>query len=296
MAKDFYEVLGVSKNTAPDELKKAYRRLALQWHPDRNKDPQANERFKEINKAYEVLADPKKREMYDQYGEQAFTSQAAGGQGPFGAQTSAGRYGPFTYSYTSYGDSSPFGGVDFAGFSDPFEIFEQFFGGSPFRSARKEKPLYSLSLDFMEAVKGTTKTVEINGKKQTVKIPAGVDSGTRIRFADFSLVVEVQPNSNFKREDYDLITDIEVSYPQAVLGDIVTVPTIDEPVKLRIHPGTQPGSLIRLKGKGVPYIRGHGRGDQYVRIKISIPSKVTGRQKELLQEYEQESQKKKSWF
>ncbi len=301
MSKDFYGVLGVSKTATEAEIKRAYRKLALQWHPDRNKSAEANEKFKEINKAYEVLSDPKKKEVYDQYGDSAFQPGAGfGGGAPYGQQP--GQYGPFTYSYSNYGGSgggTGFEGVDFGGFSDPFEIFAQFFGGgSPFGRRSQRRSIYQLPLDFMEAVQGVEKTVEIGGKKQNIKIPAGVDNGTRIRFQDYDIVVEVTSDPRFKREDYDLITDVEISFPQAVLGDVVSVPTIDGPLNLKIQPGTQPGSLIRLRGKGVPHVRSHGRGDQYIRVKVTVPTKLTGRQKELLNEFEAEnsSHKKHGWF
>jgi len=300
MPKDFYEVLGVSRNATEADIKRAYRKQALQWHPDRNKSADANERFKEINKAYEVLSDPKKREVYDQYGEAAFRPGAGFGEGPFGAQTQTGRYGPFTYTYTTYGGSpgGGFEGFDFGGFSDPFEIFEQFFGGgSPFaRQARRQRNVYRLTLNFMEAVKGVEKTVEVEGKRQKIKIPAGVDNGSRIRFKDFDIVVDVQSDSRFKREDYDLISEVEISFSQAALGDVVSVPTIDGPLNLKIQPGTQPGTFIRLRGKGVPHLHSHARGDQYIRVKVTIPSKLTHRQKELLEEFEEESKKKRGWF
>lgn len=302
MAKDFYEILGVAKGASAVEIKRAYRKLALQWHPDRNKDPKASDKFKEINKAYEVLGDPKKKEVYDQYGESAFQPGSGfGGGSPFGGQGQAGRYGPFTYTYTTYGDNQSgagFEGVDFGGFSDPFEIFEQFFGGgSSFGRRRgRQHPVYRLKLAFMESVGGVEKTVEIGGKKQTIKIPAGVDSGSRIRFSDYDILVEVEPDSRFRREDYDLITEVEVSFSQVALGGIISVPTIDGPLKLKVQPGTQSGSLIRLKAKGVPYVRGGGRGDQYVRVKVTIPDKLSNRQKELLREFEDEGKKKKGWF
>jgi len=300
---DFYQTLGVSKSASEAEIKRAYRKLALEWHPDRNKDPKASEKFKEITRAYEVISDPKKKEVYDQYGEAAFAPGSGfGQQGPFGgAQTRTGRYGPFTYSYSTSGDGggSPFEGINFGGFSDPFEIFEQFFGGgvSPFgRRGAKQRPIYRLTIDFMEAVKGVEKTVDVDGKKQTIKIPAGVDSGSRIRFGDFDILLNVQPDSRFKREDFDLVTDIEISFSQAALGSIVTLPTIDGPLKLKIQPGTQPGSIIRLRGKGVQHIQSNARGDQYVRVKVVVPSKLTSKQKELLTEFEEESHKKKGWF
>jgi len=301
MAKDFYEILGVPKTASEAEIKRAYRKSALQWHPDRNKDPSANEKFKEINKAYEVLSDPKKKEAYDQFGEAAFAPGAGfGAQGPRGTQT--GRYGPFTYTYTTYGGDNQgaggFEGFDFGGFSDPFEIFEQFFGGaSPFgRRSTRAHPVYRLTVDFMEAVKGVEKTVEIEGERHKIKLPAGVDNGTRIRFNDYDVVIEVAPDSRFRREDYDLITEIEISVTQAALGSVIAVPTIDGLLNLKIQPGTQPGTLIRLRGKGVPHIRGGGRGDEYVRVKVTVPEKLTGKQKELLEEFEEEGRAKKGWF
>ncbi|MCL4339062.1 J domain-containing protein [Patescibacteria group bacterium] len=300
MAKDFYEILGVQKGASEAEIKRAYRKLALEWHPDRNKSAEATEKFKEINKAYEVLSDPKKKEMYDQYGESAFapgSGFSAAGQGPFGGQQT-GRYGPFTYTYSTYGGGSPFEGVDFGGFSDPFEIFEQFFGGSPFggRQRSKRRSVYQLTIDFMEAVKGTEKEVEIEGKSQKIKIPAGVDNGTHIRFSDYDVIVEVQRDSRFRREGYDLVSDADVSFSQAALGDVISVPTIDGPLNLKVQPGTQPGTLIRLRGKGVPHVRGSGRGDHYVRLKVLVPTKLSGRQKELLQQFNEEDKKKKGWF
>ncbi len=301
MARDYYEILNVSKNSSDSEIKKAYRKLALQWHPDRNKSPEANEKFKEINKAYEVLSDPKKKEVYDQYGESAFQPGSGfGGQGSWGGQPQSGRYGPFSYTYTTTnGGGSPFEGVDFGGFSDPFEIFEQFFGGGATVSGRRRqqrRSVYQLTIDFMEAVKGVEKTVEIGGKQQKIKIPAGVDNGTRIRFEEYDITIEVQPDSRFKREEYDLVVDLEISFSQAVLGDVVTVPTIDGPLNLKVQPGTQSNTMIRLRGKGVSHVHGNGRGDQYVRIKITIPAKITNRQKELLVEFDEESKKKKGWF
>jgi DnaJ-class molecular chaperone len=160
---DYYSQLGVTKSASADEIKKAYRKLALQYHPDRNKTKEGEEKFKEITKAYEVLGDPQKRQTYDQYGAAAFEQGASGSGGPFGGGFGGqnGQYGPFTYSYSTNGNQ----GFDFGGFSDPFEIFEQFFGGggSPFGS-RTRRPAYSLSLSFMEAVKGAEKEVMIDGK------------------------------------------------------------------------------------------------------------------------------------
>lgn len=292
--RDYYEILGVSKTASADELKKAYRKLAMQYHPDKNKSKEAEERFKEINEAYEVLSDAKKKQMYDQLGHAAFQGgpSANSGQGPFGG-FGGGTYrqGPFTYSYSTNGGSQEF---DFGGFSDPFELFEQFFGGgaSPFG---RRKQLYEISVEFMEAVKGTTKKVSINGKQQDLKIPAGVNDGTRIRFDDFDLVLSVKPNAKFRREGYDIVTEKNVTVIQAALGDIIPVETIDGEVKLRVPTGTQPGTIIRLQGKGVSHLKGKGKGDHYVKINVVVPTKLTTRQKELLQEFQEESAKKQ-WF
>lgn len=287
--RDYYEILGVSKTASADELKKAYRKQALEWHPDRNKTKEAESRFKEINEAYEVLSDPQKKAAYDQYGHAAFAQGFGGqgqqGQGPFGRTY---RQGPFTYTYTTSGGQ----GFDFSdfGFSDPFEIFEQFFGGSPFGGRRQpRKPVYSLQIDFMDAVKGTTKDVEVEGKRKSIKLPAGVDEGSRVRFDDFDVVVAVRPHKTFKRDGNDIYIDQPLSFANAALGTIIEVPTIDEPVKLRIQPGVQPNTLMRLRGKGVPYVRGGGRGDQYVRLVITVPAHLNRRQKELLEELREES-------
>lgn len=281
MAKrDYYEILGVSKSASLDEVKKAYRKLALEWHPDRNKKPEANEKFKEINEAYAVLSDSKKRSQYDQFGDAAFKP------GSGGAGSGFARQGPFTYTY--YSDGGQGGGFPFgADFIDPFEIFEQFFGGGFGRASnRPRREAYQLTIDFMEAMKGVMKEVHLPHGRKTIKIPAGVDTGSRIRFDDFDIVIEVRPDRKFKREGDDLIVDHEIPYTVAVLGGNIDVPTIDGDLKLRIQPGTQPGTLIRLRGKGAPHVRASGRGDEYVRIGLRIPTHLTRRQKELLEEFE----------
>lgn len=291
--KDYYQILGVSKNANAAELKKAYRKLALEYHPDRNKSKEAEAKFKEVNKAYEVLSDPQKKQTYDQFGHSAFEQGA--GQGPFGAGSpfgggQGGQYGPFSYTYTTSGP----GNFDFGGFSDPFEIFEQFFGGaSPF-GRRERRPVYSVTIDFIEAVKGVQKKVSIDGKTQTIKIPAGVDSGSRIRFGNYDVVIEVRPSPKFRREGYDIVTDKEISFSQAALGDNLEVETVGGNVKIRIPSGTQPDTVIRLSGRGVPHLQSSGKGDHYIRIKVVIPKGLNSRQKEVLREFE--NSKKKGWF
>lgn len=295
MADEYYQMLGVSKTATADEVKRAYRKLALQYHPDRNKTKEAEGKFKEVTKAYEVLSDSAKRSRYDQFGAAGVEGAGGpfnGGQGPFGGQQ-GGQYGPFTYSYSTTGGNAN----DFGGFTDPFEIFEQFFGGaSPFGGQRQRRPAYSITISFMEAVKGTEKTVGIDGKSQTIKIPAGVDSGTRIRFETYDVVVDVIPDKHFKREGTQIVTDETVPFTLAALGGEIDVQTIDGSVKIRIPSGTQPETVIRLRGKGVPQVRGSGRGDHYIRVKVMVPKALSARQKELLRELEQETSKKKTWF
>lgn len=275
--RDYYDILGVSKNASAQELKKAYRKQALQWHPDRNKSADAAEKFKEINEAYEVLGNPQKKQTYDQFGHAAFSQ--GGGPGGF-----AGGQGPFTYTYTTYGGNqqgSPFEGFDF---SDPFEIFEQFFGGgSPFRQTQR-KPRYGLSLTFKEAVKGVEKEVMIEGKRKKIKIPAGVDEGSRIEFNDFYVTIDVKPDKTFQRDGNDILINQEIPLILAITGGIINVPTIDGDLKLRIRPGTQSGSMVRLAGRGIKKLHGYGHGDQYVRLLVKIPDKLTRKQKEILEE------------
>jgi len=295
---DYYEILGVSKTASVDEIKKAYRKLALAWHPDRNKTVGANEKFKEINEAYAVVSDPTKRQQYDQFGHAAF-SQGARGAGPSAGW--AGGQGPFSYSYSSSGGSpfsaqggpaSGWGNVDFI---DPFEIFEQFFGGgfSGVRGGqrRKSHPSYEITIDFLDAVKGVTKEVHVprgeagdGSVKKTIKIPAGVDNGSRIRFDEFDLVIGVRKDKRFEREGDDVIVTEEIPYTLAALGGVVDVKTIDGPISIRIHSGTQAGTLVRLKGKGVPHVQGNGRGDAYVRIQLAVPTRLSKQQKALFEE------------
>lgn len=296
--KDFYEVLGVSKSASDAEIKKAYRKLALEYHPDRNKTKEAEAKFKEVTQAYEVLSDEQKRKTYDQFGSAAFEQGGPGAGGPFGGPFGGaqGRHGPFTYTYYGGQGGNPNIDFDFGGFSDPFEIFEQFFGGgtSPF-GRRDRRPTYSLTIDFMDAVSGTTKKVNIDGKSQTIKIPAGVDNGSRIRFGNYDVVIEVRPSSKFQREGYDVISDQEISFGRAALGGQIEVETVNGSVKLKIPQGTQPGTVFRLAQKGIPHVQGSGKGNHYVRIKVTIPKNLNSRQKKLLEELEDPGSKK-GWF
>jgi len=275
--RDYYEILGVDKKATQAELKKAYRKLALKYHPDRNKEDDAEEKFKEINEAYQVLSDEKKREAYDQFGHSAF--QAGGmGSNPF---TGGARSGPFTYTYR-YGGGGQQGGNPFQGFDfgDPFEIFDTFFGGGFARQARR--PRYTLRIDFMDAVKGATKEVEIDGEKHKIKIPAGANDGTRIRFKEFDISLDVKTHERFKREGYDLYVTEEIPFSVAALGGQQEIETLNNSLKLKIRPGTQSGTMVRLRGEGVPHVRGRGKGDLYVKLEVAVPEELTKEQKKAI--------------
>lgn len=284
---DYYDLLGVSKDASEAEIKRAYRKQALEWHPDKHKDNKdvAERRFKEINEAYQVLSDPQKRSAYDQFGHQAFSPGGGfgrAGQGsPFGGGQSS-QWGPFTYTYT--GNQGGFGGFDFG---DPFEIFEQFFGGgSPFRATRI--PRFSIDIEFMEAARGAQKEVDIGGKRRKIKIPAGVDDGSRIRFEDFILSVNVKPHEFFERDGADIYVRQSIPFSTAILGGTIKVPTIDGELKLKIRKGTPSGTMMRLRGKGLPHLRGRGQGDQYVKLNVEVPTKLTRTQKDLIKKLQKE--------
>ncbi|OGJ22555.1 MAG: hypothetical protein A2804_02175 [Candidatus Pacebacteria bacterium RIFCSPHIGHO2_01_FULL_46_10] len=282
--RDFYDILGVHKSASKDEVKAAYRKLALQYHPDRNKAADAEQRFKEINEAYQALSDDEKRKAYDQFGHAAFDPASGFGSNPF---TGGSRQGPFTYTYSST-SGNPFAGFDFGeGGGDPFEIFESFFGGSnPFGGRARRKPRYTLVISFMEAAKGTEKKVAIDGQEHVIKIPAGADDGTRIRFNEFDITLNVQPDAVFKRDGYDLYIDREIPFATAALGGTIDVPTLEGEMTLKVRPGTQPNTMIRLRGSGIQEINSHGRGDLYVRIIVRVPEKLTRRQRELVEEFD----------
>lgn len=288
MAQSFYEVLGVQKSATQADIKSAYRRLALKWHPDKNKEEGAEKKFKEINYAYEVLSNEEKRTLYDQIGHEAYVR--SGGKGGFGGAGAGGwpggvggqQAGPFSWSYQSDGG---FGGVD------PFEIFEQFFGGaaSGFRQAAR-KPSYQITLDFFEAINGVEKSFTIDGKTKEVKIPAGVDNGTQIGFAEFNLLIQVRPDATFQRDGQNVVVRVDLPFTKAIMGTQLEVPTLEKkPVKVKVKPGTQHGSMLRLRGKGVKYPNRSEHGDLYILFNVTFPTKLSRKQKQLLEEFEKES-------
>ncbi len=351
MSQNYYELLGVSQEASDEALRKAYRKLALKYHPDKNPgNKEAEEKFKEISHAYEILSDPDKRAKYDRYGESAF----------------------------QYGDAAG------AGFHDPFDIFREVFGGGGFgdifegvfgfgpgrrQSSRKGRDLeYGLTIDFFEAVKGIDKEIKVRryescaackgtgakpgtgktvckqcggsgqisqvggffsisrtcnacegmgeiikemcvscegtGRKEvsrkiTVSIPAGIDTGMRLRISgegeagvnggpggDLYVAVSVKKHDFFSRREYDLLCDFSVSYAQLVFGDEIKVPGINGEVDLFVPAGTESGHIFRIRGKGITRLGGNGRGDQLVRVQVVIPTDLNEEQKKLLREYE----------
>ncbi len=299
--KDYYEILGVSKSSSADEIKSAYRKLARKHHPDIDKTSGADVRFKEIGEAYQVLSDLQKKQSYDQFGHAAF-DRGAGAQG-----SGAGGFNPFGGGWQQYSTSggNPNVQFDFGGFEDPFELFAQIFGGGGFGETIRRRPTYQLNLSFNEAIKGATKEVEVEErnrqgrlerKRLKIKVPAGVDNGTKMRFGDLDLVFQVQRNPEFLREGADIFSEITINIPQLVLGDIFEVNTTQGMVKVKVPPGTQPGSLVKLKGKGVPRLGGTGHGDHYVRVNLEVPQNPSKQEKQLYEELYKLGSKKKSWF
>lgn len=302
--RDYYEILGLNKNASDSDIKQAYRKLAREHHPDmvdKSDKAAAEKRFKEINEAYQVLSDPQKRKMYNQFG-RVDTNFSGAGQGPFGGGfTGASGWGPFNYTYTTQGGGSV---NDF----DPFDIFEDFFGFRGFgsRKPRKGKNLYyELHVDFKDAVHGLEKTINVESGKVKVKIPAGVYNGTEIRFAgkgmpspnnapagDLFLTIRVKLPSQFRRLGNTLGTKVEIDMVQAALGDTVESWVVDMDrddglgkVKVKIPAGTQPGTQVRLRGKGLPIINREKRGDVIVQVLVSIPKKLSKKQKDSLKDY-----------
>lgn len=279
--RDLYDILGVSKSATEAEIKSAYRKLALKWHPDKNKSADATEKFKEVNEAYEILSDKNKRQKYDQFGHAAF----GGGTGynPFGQQQSGNPFGSYYSAGGNINFEDLFGGAD--GFSDPFDIFSSFFGGGG--RAREARTRYSMQLDFMEAVQGTEKTIVHQGKQYTIKVPAGVDDGNRMRFDKFDISFVVRPDKTFKREGANVIVNQKLDFITAILGGEIAIPTLQGELKIRVKPGTQPETVLRLSGKGIKVLNSSGHGDLYIRFVITLPTKLSSHQKSLLKEFQE---------
>ncbi len=305
--KDYYKILGVERNATEAEIKSAFRKLALQYHPDRNPGNQeAEEKFKEINEAYEVLSDADKRARYEQLGDSYTRWQQRGTPGNF-------NWNEWT--------NAPGGGVRFevgdledlfqgggGGFSD---FFQSIFGGAGGVAARQgagpgaatrraRQPVtyqQDVQISLEEAYHGAERTVVVDNRRLQMKIPAGARTGTKVRMAgagptgsdgrptDLYLNIEVLPDPRFERQGDDLYTDTNVDLYTAVLGGEVRVPTPEGPVVLTIPAGTQPGQPFRLSGRGMPHLRQpSSRGDLYARIKVQIPRNLTQEQRQLFEQ------------
>lgn len=281
--RDYYEIIGVNKSASEAEIKSAYRKMALKFHPDKNKAADAEEKFKEINEAYQVLSDKQKRSTYDQFGHAAF--DPASGMGGMGGNPFAGGgrgAGPFSWGFSSGGMGSQGSSAGFD-VNDPFEIFESFFGGGFGGGGGPRRQRYSLRIEFMEAVKGVEKEVEIEGKAQKIKIPAGANDGTRIRFDNFDITLDVATHPRFRRDNYDVFVDQAVPFSVATLGGQVSVQTLDGTLKLKVRPGTASHTLVRVRGEGVQHLQSRGKGDLYVRLVVTVPEKLTSEQKQALE-------------
>lgn len=284
--KDYYEILGVERNASSEEIKKVYRELAKKYHPDlhpNNKDMEA--RFKEINEAYEILKDPKKREQYDRFGSAVFEPGFHGGRE--------------AYTYPGGTINPEDMGFDFGGLED---IFGNIFGkrtSRPKGPTRGEDTEYTLEIGFEQAIRGTEVRLTIDGEKITVKLPAGVKNGSRVRLAgrgkpgilsgprgDLYIVTKIKPHPYFNRENDDIYLDVPITITEAALGAKVHIPTIDGKTLLVIPPGTQNGQKLRLKGKGVTHIKSNDRGDQYVIIRVVTPKELDEKSKRLLEEFQ----------
>lgn len=323
MAKNFYDILGVSKDASEEEIKKSYRRLAKKYHPDVNKgDKQAEERFKEISEAYETLSDAEKKKQYDMFGSSgAGFDPSQWGGAPGGGYTWSSRGG-----YEDLGDifrqagkrgKSKKSGPQFSQ-EDFSSIFGDIFGaggrtqstyqdwGSPRQNAapqRGKDVYYSMELDFMEAAKGTVSKVSIHRgnklEKIDVKIPAGVNNGSKIRLAgkgeesptggpagDLYIEIKVKPHRLFWREGEDVYLEAPLSVGEATLGASIRVPTLEGHAEIKVPAGTSSGQKLRLKGKGVPNLEKKVTGDMYVMISIAPPKNIDHRSRELMEEFE----------
>ncbi|MBR3176335.1 DnaJ domain-containing protein [Candidatus Saccharibacteria bacterium] len=292
MAKrDYYEVLGVSKNASDDEIKKAYRKLAVKYHPDKNPgDKEAEAKFKEINEAHDVLSDKQKRARYDQFGH-AGVGGAAGN--PFGGGNPFGNGGNFNFNGQTFNFDFGGGGLD--------DLLGNIFGfGGGARRPRKGADYQtSVTITFEEAIFGTTKKVSVNGEDLKIKIPAGIDDGMSIKLrgkggeapesgaekGDLYVRVRVKPHKSLTREGAIILSEEKIDMVDAALGCEVEVETVDGKITMKVPAGTQSGTPFKLSGHGVPFRSDGDRGPHIVTIIVETPKNLSRKQKELLEEF-----------
>ena len=295
--RDYYQILGVPRSASADEIRSAYRKLALKYHPDRNPgNKQAEDKFKEMNEAYQVLSDPQKRTRYDQLGSAYSNYQRSGGQ-PGGFDWGQWQTGGANNGQQVNFDDLFGGGAGGGGFSD---FFSAIFGGmggmsglSGNQTRGRRAPQYEqpVSISLQEAYEGTPRLLETGGRRVQVKIPAGAKTGTKVRVAggapdgaDLFLKVEVQDDPRFERDGFDLYAPVSVDVFTAMLGGEVEVPTMSGRVKLTIPAGTQPEQKIRIAGRGMPQLKDPlVKGDLFVQVKVKVPKKLSAEQQSLLQ-------------
>jgi len=292
--KDYYKILGVDRKASADDIRSAYRKLAMKYHPDKNPgDKKAEDKFKDINEAYQVLSDEQKRARYDQLGS-AYSN----------FRTSGGRPGDFQWDdwfQQQQQGSGQRGNVDdmFGGGGGSFSDFFRTIFGEAVRSSGRGQQMQQetgyqqdLSISFQEAYEGTMRQLQTNGRKLQVRIPAGVKTGSKVRVAgagpegtDLYLVIHVEDENRFEREGSDLTTTSTVSVFILILGGEAEVDTPAGKVKLNIPAGTQPDQVFRLAGRGMPHLKSPStKGDLFVKLKVQIPKYLSSKQIELIEE------------
>lgn len=293
MAKrDYYEVLGVSKNASDDEIKKAYRKLAVKYHPDKNPgDKEAEAKFKEINEAHDVLSDKQKRARYDQFGHAGVGGASGGSYGGFSSNPFG---GGFNYNGQTFNFDFGGGGLD--------DILGNLFGFGAAGSRRPRKGAdyqTSVTLTFEEAIFGTTKKVTLDGEDLKVKIPAGIDDGMSIRLrgkggpapeggsepGDLYVKIRVKPHKSLTREGAIILSEEKIDMVDAALGCEIDVETVDGKITMKVPAGTQSGTPFKLSGHGVPFRSDGDRGPHIVTVIVETPKNLSKKQKELLEEF-----------